>query len=249
MFHRIRFVILKKKIEKNPHLGNKDIDGTYDYKQGNYRIKYRIIKQPQGQESIEWISERRRLSAYEERIKRIRQSLFNFWHYQGWLVFFRPPILFLLLTSILLFYFGLMESRKTKMERFKWIVASVAGVNSQEIQYIGDGWLEISTQRKTAVDRINEPVRYSFNPLRWLFSSEAGFVTRWRERPYYHATHPIVYNEKGEVWINKEGTWRHGRISGKTINWDVPQGTGIRAGKVTGHEISTEEQKLHISDE
>jgi len=246
LFHKIRFAILKQRIKNNPYLGKEDIDGTYGYKQGSYEVKYRIVKLPQqGKESLQWISERRRLSAHGGNIKR---GLFNFWHYQGWLVFFRPPILFLLIISIIIFYFGLMETQKTKVERFKWIVASVVGISPHQIEYIGDGSLEISAQRKTAVDRINEPIRYTFNPFKWLFSSEAGFVTRWRGRPYNYATHPVVYNERGDVWINKEGSWRQGKIYGKEIKWDIPQGTGIRAGKVTGHEIPTKEDKLRIED-
>lgn len=248
LYHNIRFAILKKKIKRNPYIGKEEIDGTYDYKQGNYGIRYRILKGPQAKESIEWISLRRRISTYEEGIRKIGKSFFKFWHYQGWLVFFRPPILFLLIVSIFIFYFGLAETQKTKVERFKWVIASVVGVSPQQIEYIGNGWLEISSRRRTAVDRINEPVRYTFNPFRCLFSSEVGFVTRWRGGPYQYATHPIVYNERGEVWLNKEDTWRHGIVSGKTIKWDKPQGTGIRAGKVTGHEISTQDEKFYITD-
>ena len=248
LFHKIRFAVLKRRIEKNHCLGKENVDGSYDYKQGSYDIRYRIIKQISGEESIEWILERRRLTPSEGGKSRIGKAFFNFWHYQGWLIFFRPQIIFLLLISILIFYFGLIETQKTKVERFKWIVASVVGISPQQIEYIGDGSLEISTQRKTAVDRINEPIRYTFNPFRWLFSSEAGFVTRWRGEPYGYATHPVVYNERGEVWINNESEWQHGNISGKTIKWDIPQGTGIRAGKVTGDEISTKEDKLRIED-
>lgn len=248
IYHKIRFAILKKKIKKNPYTGKEDIDGTYDYKQGNYSIRYRIVKLPQGKETIRWISQRRRLSAYEEGTKRLKQRLFQFWHYQGWLIFFRPPVLFLLIISFFLLYFGLIETQKTKVERYKWIVASVTGVSPSQIQYIGDGWLQIFGQRKTAVDKISEPIRYKVNPFRWLFSSEAGFISRWRGEPYGYVTYPVVYNERGEVWLNKEGTWRHGKISGKTVKWDTPQGTGIRAGRVTEHEISTQDKKLYIPD-
>jgi hypothetical protein len=248
MFHKIRFVLFKKRIKKNPYIGKEDVDGTYLYEQGIYSIRYRIEKQPEGKESVEWICEKRRLSAYEEKIRRIKQGFFDLWRYQHWLVFFRPPILFLLLTSILLFYFGFIETQEAKVQRFKWIVASVAGVNPEQIEYIGDGWLEISTQRKTVVDRINEPIMYRFNPFRWLFSSEAGFISRWRGEPYGSVTHPMVYNERGDVWINKEGIWQQGKIVGKEIEWNTAQGTGIRAGKVTGHELSTKEDKLRIED-
>lgn len=248
LYHKVRFAILKKKIKKNPHIGRENIDGTYDYKQGSYGIRYYITKEASGRESIQWVSRRYRLSAYEQGIKGIKGSLFKFWHYQGWLSFLRPPIIFLLFTSMVIFYFGLMEIQRTKAERFKWIVASVVGISPQQIEYIGDGWLDISGQRRTAVDRIYEPIRYRVNPFRWLFSSEAGFITRWRGEPYGYAAYPVVYNERGDIWINKQDKWRHGNISGNTIEWDIPQGTGIRAGKVTGHEIPTEDKKLYIRD-
>ena len=248
IFQKIRFAILKKRIKKNPFIGKEETNGLYDYRQGGYSISYRIIKENSGKKSIEWISLRRRLGSYEKGRRKISKTLFNFWRYQGWLIFFRPPIIFLLITSIVIFYFGLIETEKTKVERFKWIVASVIGVNSQQIEYIGDGSLEISAQRKTAVDRIYEPIRYTFSPLRWLFSSEAVFVTRWRGEPYGYATHPVVYNERGDVWINKQDKWRHGNISGNTVKWDIPQGTGIREGKVTEHEISTQDKKRRIED-
>jgi len=248
LYHKIRFAILRKRIKKNPYIGQEESHGIYLYKKDGYSINYRIIKLPGGEVQIEWVSHRRRLNAYEERIRRIKQGLLDFWHYQKWLFFFRPSIFFLLLVSILFFYSEVMEKQETKIARLKWMIASILTINPRDVQYIGDGWLEISGQRTTAVDKIGEPIRYTFNPFRWFFFSEGGFLTRWRGRPYGYVTHPIVYNDKGEVWINKEGTWRHGRIDGKTIGWEAPQGTGIRAGKVAGHEISTPEKRLFLPD-
>jgi hypothetical protein len=245
LFHKIRFAVLKRRIEKNHCLGKENVDGSYDYKQGSYDIRYRIIKQISGEESIEWISQRRRLTPSEQGKRRIGKSLFNFWHYQGWLIFFRPPIIFLLLISILIFYFGLMETQETKTNRLKVIVATAIGISSNEIQYIGDGWLEISAKRKRKQDGINEPIRYSFNPLRWLFFAESGGVfTRWRGEPFGYATHPVVVNEKGDVWLIKEDTWVHGQASGEIIKWDTPVGSA----RVSVQELSREDKKLRIID-
>ncbi len=186
-----------------------------------------------------------RLGPYEEKIRRIKKTFFKFWHYRGWLLLFHPPTVFFLIIGFLIFYFGLLETQKSRAEKFRWIIASVARIDPSQVQYIGRGWLEISAERKTAVDNIYEPVKYTFNPFAWIFSLDVAFIRRWRGEPYGYATHPVIYNESGEVWINKEGTWRYGKISGKAINWDMPQGSGIRAGKVSGHEI---QKKLRIED-
>lgn len=246
---RLRFFRLKRKIKNNPLIGIKQEDGSYYHKKGGYGISYRIKESPSGAKTVEWLSLKRRLGFFEKEILKIKRGLNKFFLYQRWLVLFRPAILFLLFVSISISYFGLVETRKARVERFKWLVASAVGVSPNQIQYIGNGWLQISAQRKTAVDSVNEPVRYTFNPFRWFFSLPEAFVTRWRGKPFGYVTHPVVYNEGGEVWINKEDTWRHGRFtSDRTIEWDTPQGTGIRAGKVTGHQISTPDKKLYIPD-
>jgi hypothetical protein len=248
LLHRIKFTILEKRIKRNPYIGKEDSDGTYLYEDNGYSIRYRIIKVSGGPQTIEWASQKRRLSPWELKIKKTRKWFFEFWHYQKWLVLFRPSLIFVLIISVFLFYFGVLETQESKIAGLKIIIASALGINTQDIQYLGDGWIEISGQRKTAVDQVSEPIRYTFNPFRWFFFSEGGFLTRWRGEHYGYVTHPIAYNNRGEVWINKEGTWRHGRIDGRTIEWETPQGTGIRAGEVAGHDISTPEKRLFIPD-
>lgn len=245
LYYKIIFAILRKRIKKNPYIGQEEPDGAYLYKKYGYSINYRITKLSDGRVRIEWVSHKRRLGAYEENIRRTRKGFLDFWHYQKWFCFFRPSILLLLLVSIFLFYSEVMETQGTKMARLKWMIASAVGISTKDIQYIGDGRLEISGQRKKAVDRITEPITYTFNPLRWLFFSEGGFLRRGRGQPFGYVTHPIAYNDKGEVWINKEGSWRHGRFTeDRNIEWDVPQGSA----KVSEHQISTEEKKLQFID-
>lgn len=188
-----------------------------------------------------------RLGPYEEKIKEIQKTFFKFWHYRGWLLLLRPPTVFFLITGLFIFYFGLLETRQSRLEKFKWVIASVAGVSPDKIQYIGSGWMEISAERKSPKDKIYEPVKYKFNPFGWLFSSEVGFFTRWEDRAKRYVTYPLVYNERGEVWINKEGGWQYGQISGKAIKWSKPQRTGINR-RVTGHEISVQGKELQIID-
>lgn len=249
VFNKIRIFRLKKKVKNNPYIGTKESNGTYIYRQGLFTIEYEILNIQTPRPLVKIISIKHRLTESEIARHRIKELFRNLFRYQTWIYLLRPHILISFILGIAILYFGIIEPYQNKVDRFRWIVASVVGVSPQDIQYIGNGWLQISAQRKTAVDRISEPVRYTFNPLRWLFTSESGSVTRWRGRPYGYVTHPIVYNEDGEVWINKEYTWRHGRISGKTIEWDEPQGSGIRAGKVTGHEITTQDKKLRLPDE
>lgn len=249
LHHKIIFAILRKRIKKNPYIGQEASGETYLYEQDGYSINYRIIKLSGGKLRIEWISHKRRLGAYEEKIRRTRQKFLDFWYYQKWLFFFRPPILLIVIVGMFLFYSEVMETQETKTARLKWMIASAVGINPKDIQYIGDGWLEASGQRRRK-DQTREPIRYTFNPLRWLFFSEGGVLTRWRGEPFGHAIHtldihPVVYNERGDVWMKKRDTpWQHGRISGDTIKWDTPQGSR----RVTDQEISVENKKLKIID-
>lgn len=255
LYHEIVFAVLRRKIKKDPYIGEEAGDGTYLYTKGIYSINYRIAKLTDGRVSIEWVSHKRRLRPYEEKIKRTKKGFFDFWIYQKWAVFLRPSILLVLAVSIFLFYSELIETQETKALRLKWVIASVVGINPKDIQYIGAGQLEITGQRKRRVDAISgqtgyayEPVKYAFNPLSWLFSSE-GIIKRWRsEAGGGYATHPVVYNDSGDVWLKKQDTWEHGKISDSNIKWDTPQVTGMSIRKTPGHEISVEDKKLKIID-
>jgi len=82
-FHKARFAILRKKIQRNPYLGKDNPDGTYDYKESIYSIRYRIIKIKPDKESIEWVSQKRRLDGYEKLEEKIKYNFSKFWRYQG----------------------------------------------------------------------------------------------------------------------------------------------------------------------
>lgn len=244
LYYKIIFAALRKKIKKSPYIGQGQDDGTHLYTKGSYSINYRKSILPDGKLCIEWVSHKRRLGPYEEKIRRTKKGFLEFWYYQRWLVLFRPPLIFLLIIGVFLFYYGVLETQEAKIERLKLIVASAVGINTQDIQYIGDGWLEISGQRKKVADGTTESVKYTFNPLRWLFSSDTGFVKRWLSGSGEYVKYPVVYNEKGDVWLKEKDTWQHGIISDQNIKWDIPQGT---AG-VAGHQVSTEDKKLKIID-
>lgn len=248
LFHTFKFRSLRKKIKKNPSLGKLDIDATYLHREGLYALKYRLVKDASGKVNVEWISQKRYFNTYEEWIRRIRKNFFKLWHYQKWFIFFRPPIFLLVIISVSIFYFGILETQKIKVERLKWIIAKATGASPKQIEYIGNGWLQITSERKTIVDRKTEPLKYKVNPFMFFFAKGESFVSRWRGKPFDYTTHPIVYNEFGEVWIYKDGSWRSGKISANTINWDAPQGTGIRRDKVLGEEIVNKKERLKVKD-
>jgi len=256
LYHKIIFAILRRSIKNNPYIGEDDGSGIYSYTKGDYSICYRVSGREAGKICIEWISHKRRISGYGRKVRKIRKGFIDFWLYQKWLVFFRPSILFLLIVSLSLFYYGMIEKQATRMARLKWTIASVIGVSPEDVQYIGKGWLEISGQRRRIEERINEPpqyvyepIKYAFNPLRWLLSADTGFIKRWRsESSGGYAKHRVVYNERGDIWLKKQNTWEHGSISGENIKWDVPQVTGMSVRKTPGHEINIQDKKLMIID-
>jgi len=243
LYNKIIFAALRKKIKQSPFIGQGQDDGTYLYTKGSYSINYRKSILPDGKLCIEWVWHKRRLSPYEEKIRRVKKRFLEFWYYQRWLLLFRPPLIFLLIIGVFLFYYGVLGTQEAKIERLKLIVASAVGINTQDIQYIGDGWLEISGQRKVA-DDTTESLNYTFNPLRWLFFSDTGFVKRWRRGSGEYVKYPVVYNEKGDVWLKDKDAWQHGIISDQNIKWDTPQGSA----RVTGQEITREDKKLKIID-
>lgn len=249
VFHKFKVAQLKRRLERNPFLGEKKSDGTYIYKKGGYRLRYRIIGQPQTKDvkNIEWIEIGRRSDRIDEVSKSLEKFQTKFWRYQGWLNLFRFPTILILIAGVMLFYFGLIEPMKAKIDRYRWVIAKVVGIRPEEVEYIGDGWIEMGMKRTTAVDRQSEPVRYRVNPFRWLFTNDAGYVDRWRGDNIY-TTHRIVFNETGDVWLKMEETWKHGVVSGDKIAWDERLGRAHRAGKILGEEISTGEGGLSIRD-
>jgi hypothetical protein len=240
---------LQAKIKKNPLIGIKQKDNNYYYNEKGYTIGYRINESSAGIKKIERVFLKRRLTFFEKNILEIRRLLSKFFLYRRWGILLHPLVLFLVVSSMAIFYFGLVETQKARVERLKLIASSIIGASPNQIEYIGDGWLEISALRKTSGDNISEPIKYTVNPFLWFFSSQEGVVTRWQNNTKKYVSQPVVYNERGDVWVNNEGTWRSGRFTNnRTIEWDQPQGTGIRSGKVTGHEISSQDKELYISD-
>jgi hypothetical protein len=257
LYYKIKFAILRSKIQGNPYIGQVQPDGNYIYKKGNCSITYRVTKLPEGNFCIDWIDHKCHVGAYERTSRKIKNIFLSFWYYQKWTVLFKPSILFVLLITVFLFYSEIIESQEVKMARIRWMIASVMAIDPKDIQYIGSGWLEISGERRRIEEKINEPakyvyepIKYAFNPLGWMFSSDAGLVRRWRSEGGKggYASHPVVYNDQGDVWFKKSNGWEHGKLSGEDIKWDAAQVAGLSIRKTPGHEVTVEDRKFRIID-
>lgn len=243
----LRIFRLKNKIKNNPLIGIKQEDNSYYYKGKGYTISYRIRESFAGIKIVEWLSLKRRLTTFEEKVLNLKRALDKFFLYQRWIALFRPSVVIVLITSLIIFYFGIKEHSLKRIERFRWIVAQITGVSPESISYAGEGWFKISGQKRS-LDREVEPITISFNPLRWLFFSDTVRVSRWSEKSNRYIDYPISINDKGDVWLGKKGEQIHGRALGDKIVWDEPQRVGIRE-EVSGHRITVEDGKLKISDE
>ena len=243
----LRIFRIKNKIKNNPLIGIKQEDNSYYYKEKGYTISYRIRESCAGNKIVEWLSLKRRLTTFEEKVLNLKKALDKFFLYQRWVILFRPLVVIVLITSLIIFYFGIKEHSLKRIERFRWIVAQITGVSPESIRYAGEGWFKISGQ-KSSKDREVEPITISFNPLRWLFLSDSANVSRWSEKSNKYITYPVTINDKGDVWLGKKSGQIHGRVLSNEVIWDTPQRAGIRE-KVSGHHIVIEDGKLKIIDE
>ena len=243
----LRIFRLKNKIKNNPLIGIKQEEDSYYYKEKGYTISYRIRESFAGNKIVEWLSLKRRLTTFEEKVLNLKRALDKFFLYQRWVTLFRPSVVIVLITSLIIFYFGIKEHSLKRIERFRWIAAQITGVSPESIRYAGEGWFKISGQ-KSSKDREVEPITISFNPLRWLFLSDAANVSLWSKKLNRYVSYSLAINDKGDVWLGKYGGQAHGRALGDKIVWDEPQRAGIRE-EVSGHRITVEDGKLKISDE
>jgi len=244
----MRIYALKRKIRRNPYLGIKDSEGTYVYRQGRDTVKYEILNRDESQgkkPSVKIISIKCRLTESESRRMRIKELFINLFRYRRWVCLFRPPILLPLILGVSILYFGVIEPYETKVNRFKWIIAKVIGIEPDRIEYRG-GLFEIFGKRRIAYKDDIEYVSLTFNPLNIFSSKAVGYVTRWNKDTGY-ITHPISYDEEGNVWIKYRNTWERGIISKNEVKWNNPQGTANW--RISGHGISTDNKGFTVIDQ
>ncbi len=250
IFDKIVFKKLKNIISRAPNIGLKDEEGNFEFKQGRFTIRYRLIDlgDTKEQKKIEFIAMKRRLWGYEEKAQNFSKVVRNFWLYHEWINFFKPKVFFALFSIILIFYLTAYEPEYYKVARFRWLISRILRVNEKSVTVKPDGWVTIQAQRQTAVDRQIEPISYNVNLFDWITFRDDGYISRYKGRDYGYSNYSVMYDDRGGIKLKKEGDWIEGELNKDRIDWKKPQGTGIREGKVLGHDVKIPEDTILIND-
>lgn len=243
---RFQLFRLKNKIKNNPSLGTKQGDNSYNYNEGGYTVNYRIKESASGL-TVEWLCFKRRLTFIEKKFLNIKRVWNKIFLYQRWTALLRPSVIIILLAGLTIFYLGIKDQPSQRIGRFKWIIAQVAGISPESIEYAGAGWFNISGQRRSLSGEV-ESVKISFNFLSQFFSPDKADISFWSKRLKRYINYSVDVNDTGDIWLDKKNQQIHGRVLADKIVWDQPQRTGIKA-KVSGHQFTVQDGKLNISDE
>lgn len=247
---KIKIWGMKRKIRANPFIGTKDENGTFQYKEDRFTIRYAIIypKTPNEKITPQWISVKIKSVFYKNTLEKIRDEIADFWHYQKWLILFHPATIAVLLFIGLIIYIGGIELQPGKGYFIRWVASRAIGVSPDAIEYQGDGWIRVSGTR-VAINKEIEPFNYDINFFRWLVFNDVGSVTRYRGKEYGAVNQPVGYDATGEVYIKKEGKIKKGEIKEGAIKWDEPEVVSVREGKsIRGHAIETTPDKIELRD-
>ena len=241
---KIIFDGLRNKIKRNPNIGVEDKDGDFVLQGGRYTIKYRMVSlgDDPKRNTIKLIMMKIRLMGYEREINDFERSVRRFWVSREWAAFLVPKVFFLLFAVILVLYFGVFESQSVKFDQLGWIVSRILRVDKGRVTIKPNGWIMISGQRLTAVDKKLEDVSYNVNLFDWLMLKDSGHIDRDRGvvegKDYGHVEYPVRYGDDGRIRLEKDGKWIRGNsdADGMGMEWKKAQGTGIRKGQVSGDE-------------
>lgn len=227
---KLKLFFLKKEIEKNPLVGEEDLDGTFRYIKNGYTLRYGIEELSSGKRKISWVSYKFRLTALEEFIHKIK-------------IFFKRLMLnFRLKPSLTLPFFLIIivayaltfipESKKIKFYQFT--LSHMLGIKPKYIKYKGGGWYGISGKRIISEEGRVEPFTFTVNPWHWLFFSDPGYVIRWRGKESGYKKHYLKIDEQGKISTEEKGReafggkvklpYTEGKVEGGTIKWSAPQG-------------------------
>jgi hypothetical protein len=226
-------------------MGLKEDDDRYSYKEKGYTVSYIIQESSTGIKNVEWLSLKRRLTFLEEKILNIKRDINKFFLYQRWVTLFRPSAIIILTISLIIFYLGIKENSLRRIERFRWIAAKITGVSIESIEYTGEGKFKV-TGKRNLLDRVVDPVTISFNPIGWLFFSDAVNINRWNTKLNKYNTYSVTMSDKGDVRLEKKTGRFHGRALGGEVIWDKPPDT---MQKVSGEDVIVEDGKLKFIDE
>jgi hypothetical protein len=244
IYGKVIFDELKKRIKRNPMIGVEDRDGNLVLQKGRYTVKYRMVNSGagSGQNTIKLVVMKIRLMGYEREINDFERGVRRFWVNREWAAFLVPKVFFLLFAVIAVLYFGLFESQSVKADQFGWIVSKILRMDKGRVSIKPNGWIMISGQRLTAVDKKFEDVSYNVNLLDWLMFKDSGYIVRDRGvvegKDYGHVEYPVRYGDDGRIRLEKDGKWIRGNSDedGMGMEWKKAQGTGIREGQVLGDE-------------
>ena len=244
---RFRFRQLRSRVAKDPRRGHDDGEGNLVFKQGHFSVKYRVIDGDGPYPVVKFVSQKRRLWGYEEKAGGLSRSFRDFWTYRDWTYFFTPRVFLLVVALVLVLYLAVFEPFRFKVDRLRWVVSSVVGLPIKSVSVTPGGWLVISGQRRAAADNQTEGWSYYLSPLKWLVSSDSGFIVRDRSDNGAVA-YPVKYDNHGNISIKKEGTWVKGTVKGNTVQWDAVRGSGTRSNAIFGQSDRRLKDTIVIKD-
>ena len=235
------FEKLENIIKSSPNIGVRGDDGNFVFQKGRFTMKYRLVNPDgeSGQKKIELVAMKTRLMGYEREINNFKMDIRRFWD-RG-LIFSVSRLFLFLFPVILIFYLAVFEPDFVKINRLRGIISNMLNINREKVGMKSDGWVTISGERLTAVDKKREDVSYHVSLYDWLIGKDAGYIFRDRgvvqNHDYGHVIYPVSENN-GNINMEKDGKLIHGRSDwfGTGMNWDNVQGTGIREGQVLGHD-------------
>lgn len=243
----IIFLLLKNKIKNNPLIGVRQPDGSYDYSEKGYTVTYRITDVPQAASPVQWLSLKRRLNPFEEKILKTKKNLKTFFLYQRWLSLLRAPFVIISIVLLFILYLGIRGESFRRAENFKFIFAKITGLSPESIRYEEGGWFRFLGKKKS-VDKEIEPISFSFNPIMALFSPDTASVSFWSKKLNRYVSYSLNASEQGDIWLGKGRDQIHGTMKANRVVWDKPKNVGFGK-EVRGAEIEIKDGKLNIADE
>lgn len=237
---KLKVSFLKKEIKKNPLIGERDLDSTFLYKKNGYTLRYTTRELPSGEKEISWISYKYRLSSPEESIYKIKRFFQRLILYSR----LKPSLFLFLFFIIIVVYIWVIIPESKKIGFYKFSLSRIIGIKPQDIEYIGGGRFEIYGKRIIPQKGRAEPFIFTINPLRWLFFSDYGYITRWRGKEQGGYITQYLKGDQDRISVKEFGRDIHGKIGGGEVKWDIPK----RNGSEFRQDIKIKEGEVRVID-